>query len=97
MNKKFRHEIIKLSQITIRQNYFRFLNSFFIQENGFAMGSPTSSIFSEVFLQHIESTAILEILLQKRIIRYFRYVDDILIVYNDSITNIQDVLTSSTI
>ena len=55
------------------------------------MGSPTSSIFSEVILQHIESTAIFEILVQNCIIGYFRYVDDILIVYNESITNIHEV------
>jgi GTPase SAR1 family protein len=34
------------------------------------------------------------ILVQNRIIGYFRYVDDILIVYNDSITNIHDVFNS---
>jgi hypothetical protein len=65
-----------------------------MQENGFAMGSPTSSIFSEVFLQHIESTAIFEILVQNHIIGYFRYVDDILIVYNVSITVIHDVFNA---
>ena len=58
------------------------------------MGAPTSSIFSEVFLQHIESTAVFEILVQNRIIGHFRYVDDILIVYNDSITNMHDVFDS---
>jgi hypothetical protein len=50
INEKLRHEIIKISQLIIRQNYFQFLNSFYIQENGFAMGSPTSSILSEVSL-----------------------------------------------
>ena len=53
INEELRHEIIKISQLIIQQNYFQFLNSFYIHENGLAMGSPTSSIFSEVFLQHI--------------------------------------------
>jgi hypothetical protein len=93
-SEKLRHEITKVSKIIIWQNYFWFLNSFFIQENGLSMGSPTSSIFSEVFLQYIESTAIFDILVQNRIIKYFRHVDDILIVYNDSIRNIHDVFNS---
>ena len=58
------------------------------------MGSPTSSIFSEVLLQHVESTAIFNILVQNHIVGYFRYFDDILIVYNESITNIHDVFNS---
>jgi hypothetical protein len=56
------------------------------------MGSPTSSIFFEIFLQHIENTAILDVLVHN-IVGYFRYVD-ILIVYNDTIRNIQDVSES---
>jgi hypothetical protein len=87
---KLRNEIIKISQLIIRQNYFQFQNHFYIQENGLAVGSPTSSVFSEIFLQHIESTAIYKILIQNYIIGYFRYVDDILIIYNKSITNIHE-------
>jgi len=94
INEKLRQEITKVSKIIIRQNYFQFLNSFFIQEKGLAMGSPTSSIFSEVLLQHVESTAIFNILVQNHIVGYFRYFDDILIVYNESITNIHDVFNS---
>jgi hypothetical protein len=88
---RLRNEIIKISELIIRQNYFQFQNHFYIQENGLAIGSPTSSVFSEIFLEHIESTAIYKILKQNRIIGYFRYVDDILIIYNKSITNIQEV------
>ena len=87
-NDKLRHEITK---IIIQQNYFQFLNSFFIQERVLAMGSPTSSVFSEIFLQHIENTAIFDILVHNNIIRYFRYVDGILIVYNDTTTNLSTI------
>jgi hypothetical protein len=56
------------------------------------MGAPSSSMFSEIFLQHIEVTKIVNILLQYHIVGYFRYVDDILIVYKQNLTNIHDVL-----
>ena len=94
INEKLRHEITKVSKIIIRQNYVQFLNFFFIQEKGLAMESPTSSIFSEVLLQPIESTAIFNILEQNHTVGCFRYVNDILIVYNVSITNIHDVFNS---
>ena len=62
------------------------------QTQGLAMGGPTSSILSEMYLQYIEHTEIYNILQQHNTIGYFRYVDDILIEYNDKDTNIQNVL-----
>jgi hypothetical protein len=88
---KLTNEIIQITKLIIQQNYFQFQNQFFIQENGLAMGAPTSSVFSEIFLQHMENTTIYKILTQNHIIGYFRYVDDILIIYKKSVTNIQNV------
>jgi hypothetical protein len=56
------------------------------------MGAPTSSMLSEIYLQHIENTKIIDILLQYQIIGYFRYADSILIIYKKDTTNILDVL-----
>ena len=56
------------------------------------MGAPTSSVLSAIYLQYMEYTEIYSILQQHNIIGYFRYVDDILIVYNDKDTNIQNIL-----
>jgi hypothetical protein len=83
----------KLSQILIKQNYFRYQDILYIQEEGLIMGAPNSSIFSEIYLKYLENTKILDILLKQRIIGYFRYADDILTVYNNQITNTHDVLS----
>jgi hypothetical protein len=56
------------------------------------MGAPSSSLFSEIFLQHIEVTKIVHILLQYHIIGYFRCVDNILIAYKQNLTNIHEIL-----
>jgi hypothetical protein len=56
------------------------------------MRAATSSLLSEMYLQCIENTKILDILLTNHIKAYFRYVDDILIAYNQKQTNIKDVL-----
>ena len=58
------------------------------------MGSPTSSIFSDIYLPYIENTAINDILRHNNIAGYFRYVEDILIVYNKTATNILEVFNS---
>ena len=56
------------------------------------MGSPLSSSISEIFLQHIEENNIENIKKQFNIIFYGRYVDDILIVYNNDDDLSQEIL-----
>jgi hypothetical protein len=56
------------------------------------MGAPTSSILSEVYLQNLEHNIIYNILVEQKIVAYFRYVDDILIVYDKQKTNISHML-----
>jgi hypothetical protein len=56
------------------------------------MGAPTSSILAETYIQHIVHTQIYPILIQQQIIVYFRYVDDILIIYDQNRTNINHTL-----
>jgi nucleoside-specific outer membrane channel protein Tsx len=56
------------------------------------MGAPTSAILAETFIQYLEHTIIYQILNKHHIIDYYRYVDDILIVYNELHTNIENTL-----
>jgi hypothetical protein len=56
------------------------------------MGVPTSVILTETFMQHLEHTIIVDILKKYQIIDYYRYVDDILIIYNIQTTNINNTL-----
>jgi hypothetical protein len=92
IKEQLKYEIMKISQILIKQNYFQFQDTLYIQEEGLAMGAPTSSVFSEICWQHIENTKIIDIILEHHILGCFRYVDDILVVYKNDTTNIHDVL-----
>jgi hypothetical protein len=56
------------------------------------MGALTSSIFSEIYLKYIENTDIYDILLNSKVEVYFRYVDNILVIYKENCTNIKDFL-----
>jgi hypothetical protein len=89
---EYKNEIMTLVKVILRQNYFQYNDELYLQKEGLAMGAPTSSIFAEIFIQYLEHTHIIEILQKHNIIDYYRYVDDILIVYNDSSTNICDTM-----
>jgi hypothetical protein len=92
LNMEIKNEIIKTCNILTKENYFQYEDLQYRQEDGLAMGAPTSSILSEIYLQYLENTKIFDILLKQHIIGYFRYVDDILIVYKNGMTNIHDML-----
>ena len=79
--------------LMVGQNYFVFQNTSYSQTSGLAMGAPSSAILSEVFLQYLEHTKIADILVQHNIIGYFRYVDDILVIYDTNLTDINEIQT----
>ena len=61
IKEQLKHGIRKLSKILIKRNYFQYQDALYIQEEGLAMGSPTSSVFSEKYLQHLENMKIFDI------------------------------------
>jgi len=58
------------------------------------MGASSLAILLEVFLQHLEHTKIIELTMQNNITGYFRYVDDVLMIYDENITDIHEVHTA---
>jgi len=76
----------------MKQNYFQYSGRFLQPDKGIPMGSPISSTMAEVYLQYIEETYITQWLESKEIVYCKRYVDDILIIYNQKKRNEQTVL-----
>jgi hypothetical protein len=74
-------ELEILLNTIFEHNYMQFNDQFYKQNEGLAMGAPTSAILAETFIQHLEHNKLIEILNKHQIIDYHRYVDDILIVY----------------
>jgi hypothetical protein len=97
LDKKLTDEILSITHTILQQNYFQFQNNFFIQQTGLAMGAPTSSILSEIYLQYIKHNKILEIFTNQNIIGYFRYVDDMLVAFNNDLLTFKKSLTPSTV
>jgi hypothetical protein len=92
VGKSLKRDIINLSKAIIDQNYLQFEGVTYRQHAGLAMGAPSSSIFPEFYFQYLEHSRIYDLLPTHNIAGYFRYVDDILIVYNENTTNIENLL-----
>jgi hypothetical protein len=56
------------------------------------MGALSSSVLADIFLQHTEHLHLSRLSEKHSIINYFRYVDDILVVFDPNHTNIQAIL-----
>jgi hypothetical protein len=76
------------------QNYFHFEDRTYLQHEGLAIRAPTSPILSEFYLHFLENTTIYSLLIDYNISGYFRYVDDIMILYKENTTNIDDLLNT---
>jgi hypothetical protein len=66
-------DIMILLKICLDSTYFKFLDEFYYQKEGTAMGSPISPIVAELFMQNLED----KVIKTNRHIRFWRrYVDD---------------------
>jgi hypothetical protein len=93
---KEKQELTTLLNTILEQNYLQFSDQFYKQNEGLGMGSPTSTILAETFIQCLEHTNIIKILNINQIIDYYRYVNYILIIYNTQTTNIENTLMQFT-
>jgi hypothetical protein len=85
-------ELLTIINIILDQNYLQLNNQFFKQNEGQAMGAPASAMLAETFIQYLEHTIISKILNKHKIIDYYRYVNEILIIYNTHYINIENTL-----
>ena len=87
-----RRELLGCCDVITQQNYFTRNGEILIQKEGFAMGAPTTGLLAEFFLQHLEQLQIPHLYDKHKIIKYFKYVDDILIIYDTSHSDVQNTL-----
>ena len=71
----------------MEQNYFQYNNQYYKPQKGVTMGSPISGTIAEIYLQKIEEEYIKQWLDSQEISYYKRYVDDIIILSNQNLTN----------
>jgi hypothetical protein len=92
-NNTYIKQITNSLNIILNQNYFEYNNKIYKQTDGLAMGAPTSSIISEIFLQEIDKTIINIIKKHDPQGQYYRYVDDAIYISQNNGYNIKEIET----
>ena len=83
--------ILKFLEITLTRNNFLFDKSFFLQICGCAMGRKYSPAYTDIYLADWEESAFLKC--PSRPLVYFRYLDDIFGLWDESETEFNHFLT----
>jgi hypothetical protein len=81
--------MIRILTTILDQDFFQFNNKIY-QQKGLPMGVPFSPLPTETYIQNIEHSIIINVLQNYKILGYYRYVDDILFVYNKQLTDINN-------
>lgn len=74
-------EILDLTNLCMKQNYFRFNGQFYLQNDGLATGSPLSPLMADIFMDNFETQYIVN---NSNIVYYYRFVDDLIICWRGS-------------
>jgi hypothetical protein len=62
ISQQTRIEIKNLLNVILEQNYIKYNGKWYKQNDGLAMGAPTSATLAEMFIQYLEHTVIIDIL-----------------------------------
>ena len=81
--------IRKLMELILGRNCFQFGNKFFLQKIGCAMGSTASPEICDITLHDLEKTILTQ---AEHILTWWRYRDDILVIYNSTLENFKKLI-----
>jgi hypothetical protein len=84
-------QVSELTETVLNQNYFQYNVNCYTPTKGIAMGFPLSSMVTE--LQYFEELIIKHWLETKEIVYYKRYVDDILIIFDQNRSDVNTINT----
>ena len=79
--------ILKLLSLTLHLNNFEFNGKHYLQKKGSSMGSKSSCRYADIFMDDFETKYIYPRISGKHL-AYYRFVDDIFMVWNDSKENL---------
>ena len=97
----FRHEFVELQteqeilswyDFINKQNYLSHNKNIIIQQDDLAMCTPSSRLIAAIFLQHLENLHLAHLAHKHHIVNYFRYVDDIFLIFDSNNTCIQNLV-----
>lgn len=88
-------QLINLINICLKQNYFRFDDKIYLQNDGLAMGSALSPFLAEFFMDYIEKTLFdYKHPLLEYIFTWIRYVDDVFCIWTGTKRQLDNFLNN---
>ncbi|XP_049832300.1 uncharacterized protein LOC126272991 [Schistocerca gregaria] len=86
------YEFIDLLTLVLSHNYFSFNNKMYQQKEGLAMGSCLASLLADIFINNLECKFFKENpQMVNKIIYYRRYVDDIIVLFDGTAEEIDNL------
>jgi len=92
VDSQIQQEILRWYDVITKQNYFSHNKNIIVQQDGLAMGAPSSGLIAKIFLQHLDHLHLAHLTHRHHIINYCRYVDDIFLIFDSNHTSIQSIL-----
>jgi hypothetical protein len=89
---QIQQELLIWYDVITRQNYFTHNQDIITQQDGLTMGTPSSGLIAEFFLQHTKNVHLAR-LSRKHKINDFRYADGILLIFDSNHADIQTIPT----
>ncbi len=86
-------QILQLIEICVTSTYFKFNSQWYQQIKGLAMGSSLSPLIACIFMEEFESQTLAQA--PQRPLAWWRYVDDVLILYDNKKLDINNRLQHS--
>lgn len=87
--------IVKLADLVLSYNYFRFQSDYYLQTKGTAMGSPMAPNFANLYVGQFEEHVLFgsNHPLLSNVLVYKRYIDDILVIWGGTMEQLQEFHT----
>ncbi|XP_075684661.1 uncharacterized protein LOC142652871 isoform X2 [Rhinoderma darwinii] len=85
--------VLQLLNVILRHNYFLFCDNFFYQIQGTAMGSNMAPTYANMYMRFIEETLIYTFSHFLHVFTWWRYIDDVFLLWTGNLTELQDFYT----
>ena len=83
--------ILEFSELVLNSNQFKFLGQHYLQMSGTAMGTKMAPSYANLFMSVLEKQMLSSYKYKPLV--YFRYIDDIFMIWTDGEDSLNDFLT----
>ena len=87
--------IIELASLVMKYNYFKFDDDFYLQVSGTSMGSICAPNYANLYMGYFEHVFVSNPDMNShltRILKWYRYIDDVFCLYQGNVDELQDFL-----